>query len=469
VNRGRNSQSLRSAMIAVGLVAAGACSKGGKQDQGKPTAEACIPADSATAKSRRGGEAKRASKLAVYIDGSQSMAGFNAATTRELRALGDLLALIQSRSSGYKDVNYYAFGSQIRPIPAENAQQYATTAPFSCKGCDNRESRLDAVLNAAVDAGPDTLSVVITDLWLDNRSFAGSPQVALGQPLRRALGNGSAVGVIGIMAPFNGAVYDVPGIGTYRGASELPLYALAIGPEEDVAALQIALAQSGGPSFASARMRYSLFSTAPNNPFIATQLRAVGAGASPANVLPARAVQGLPQYSIDSNVARAQKGQLGRTIDVLETLRAGLVWRGEIAERTDVWRLIDAENLQACAPGTWQRISAIPGLWKPRGSSDRATFSFGHEISRQLRPGNIYFLETHLGSNGIGVPNVANQWMREWALDEANASSLVEAGRGPFKTLNLADLATIMEQELARQSDNGREAATFSFILKVER
>ena len=105
-----------------------------------------------------------------------------------------------------------------------------------------------------------TLSIVITDLWLDNKSFSGSPQVALGQPLRAALQNGLAIGVIGIMSPFEGAVYDIPEVGTYRGAKELPLYVLAIGPEEDVSSLQIALSESASPSFSKQAMRHSLFS-----------------------------------------------------------------------------------------------------------------------------------------------------------------------------------------------------------------
>lgn len=432
-------------------------------------AEACVPSDSARANFRPAGEVARATNLAVYIDGSQSMAGFNNATTRELRPMGDLVALIQSRASDYENAAFYAFGREIGEISGDAASSYATPGPYNCSGCDNQESRLDQVLNAATKAGPDTVSVIITDLWLDNKSFAGSPQVALGRPLRAALQAGLSIGVIGIRAPFDGAVYDVPGVGTYRGASELPLYVLAIGPEEDISALQIALTQSGGPSFAASRMEYSLFSKESNNPFIPPQLRSIGAGASRALVSEHKALRGLPQYSIDLNVAEAQKGQLGRTVSFQTTLRNGLVWQGELAERTDAWRLASQNDLAQCGPGTWQRLSEIDGLWRPRDQDGKATFSFGHEVAAQLRPGNIYYLEPKFGSNEVGVPNVANQWMREWALDESNAQALVEAGTGPFKTLNLADLATILEQELSRQVPDGRTAIAFGFILKVER
>ena len=442
-----------------------------REEQETVAVKDCLPPNSAAAARAKSKEVVRAKVLNVYIDGSQSMAGFNAGATRDMRPLGDLIALINATAKSYDSLEYFAFGKNIKTLSADTFEEYGTPRPFNCKGsnCDNQESRLDTVLSAAVDAGDQTLSLVITDLWLDNKSFSGSPQVALGQPLRAALQNGLAIGVIGIMSPFEGAVYDIPEVGTYRGAKELPLYVLAIGPEEDVSSLQIAVSESASPSFSKQTMRYSLFSAEQNFPWFSTGLKPVGAGAGLGRALPNGISTLTPQYHINLGTAAKQNGQLGRTFPVKGKLREGLIWKGKPAERTNVWRLVDAENLASCAPSTWQAIAPLQKMWRPKPGFENATFSFGAKIGSQLRPDNVYYIETHFGSDVPAVPNIDNQWMRDWALDTATAAEFVNGEPERFKTLNLSDLSLILEKELARQTPDGREALSFGFTLKVER
>lgn len=450
-------------------LAASACSEGipVNDRSADRTAASCLPPESALVSASRDKEFSPASELNVFIDGSQSMAGFNAGVTGDLRPLGDLLAIIGGRGSEAQRANYFAFGKSIRPISSESAQRYGTSNPFNCVNCDNQESRLDAVLQKVASADPQSLSLIVTDLWLDNKAFAGSPQVALGQPLRAALQQDRAIGVIGISAPFKGAVYDVPGVGTYRGATSLPLYVIAVGREGDVAAFHEALEQSGGPSFRPDRMNFSLFSAAPHSSLVAGQLKAVGAGVSQQPSIGVDPISGVAQYLLEQGLADGQGGRLGRTFNAAQ-LGKGRVWQGVQAERTNVWRVVDRDALRSCSKGAWQALSPIEGIWKARGSDGSATFSFGGEIAKRLRPGNVYYLETRYGSNSLAVPNPANRWLREWSLEEANASALVEEG-GPFKTLNLGDLTTILEKELARQLGDGREVIKFGFLLKVDR
>lgn len=432
----------------------------------------CVPADSTAAQRGAVGEVARATELAIYIDGSQSMSGFNAGRTRELRPLGDLLNIIAARGSEYNTTSYFAFGRNIQEVSSETAQTYGTTGPYNCAAgrCDNQESRLDNVLREAASAGQSTLSVIISDLWLDNKAFSGSPQVALGQPLQQALQNGLAIGVIGIKSPFSGAVYDVPGVGTYRGATELPLYVLAIGPEEDVATLYTTLTQSGSPAFASDRTEYSLFSSEDNNPVSIPDFIAVGVGAEAANVLSDGLLATTPQYRLDLGIAESQNGQLGRTFDIDTNLRPGLVWQGQLNGTTTAWRLTDEDGLSECRPGTWQRVDELNGLWQPRPNEpEKVTFSFGSALGRQLRPDNVYYLEARLGSGPPTSPNDATQWMRDWSLGSENAEVLASEAATSFKTLNLADLSAILEQELSRQTSEGRQAISFGFILQVER
>lgn len=457
------------AFAALALQACGSNEQtGSKTDGSLQSTVACRPSDSSLARGE-GAEVDRARKLDLYIDRSQSMSGFNRGATGNLRAMGDLLALVGSRANDYEEASFHVFGKEIRKISAAELSRYGGTEPFNCRGCDNQESRLDSVLNAAVAEGDRTLSLIITDLWLDNGSLTSSPQVALGQPLRKALQAGMSIGVIGIMAPFDGAVYDVPGVGTYRGAKQLPLYVLAIGPEEDIASFQITLKQSGGPAFADERMNYSLFSKEPNNPVVSAQLRSVGAGANATTVVDHPSLRSIDQYLIDLDVAEAQDGLLGKTIVLNRNLREGLVWRGDLAEYTNVWRLNPSADLDSCSDEAWTALDGISGLWELRPDGESATFSFGGEIRRSLPPGNTYYLETSVGSSELSVPNEANEWMRAWSLDYDNAHQLVDGGASEFKTLNLGELTTILEDELSRAAEPSRKAASFGFILKVER
>lgn len=460
----------RMSLVACAVLALQACGSEPSGDDGQveTAAATCLPANSSLANSPAE-QVKRASKLALYIDQSQSMSGFNQGASRSVRAIGDLLTLIVDRASDYDEARFHVFGKSISEIPATEVASYGGTVPYNCRNCDNQESRLDAVLNAALASGDDTVSLILTDLWLDNASLTSSPEIALGQPLRKALQNGISVGVIGVMAPFNGAVYDVPGVGTYRGAKELPLYVLAIGPEEDIANFQITLRQSGGPAFAAGRMHYSLFSKEPNNPNIPGRLKAIGAGATNSLFNESPTLRQIDQYTLDIDVAKAQNGRLGKTVDLNGTLRDGLVWRGELAEYTNAWRLNTDADLGACGSSTWTKLDGIKGLWELRPDGESATFSFGEGIQRQLRPGNTYYLETHVGSTELAVPNAANDWMRKWSLDETNAPQLVDEGATTFKTLNLGDLTTILENELRRAAAPSRKAASFGFLLKVER
>jgi hypothetical protein len=461
----------RLAFLLVISLAASACSgEGPGANDGQrvlKTTSSCLPASSALLSTSSNKKDALGRQLNVFIDGSQSMAGFNAGVISDIRPLGDILAIIQGQALSSRKTNYFAFGKSIAAISIDEARRFGTVAPFNCSNCDNQESRLDSVLNAVAADDTGALSLIVTDLWLDNKSFAGSPQVALGQPLRAILQEGRAIGVIGIAAPFKGAVYNVPSVGTYYGATELPLYVIAIGREVDVLAFHEELNQSGGPSFREGRMNFSLFSAASKSNIVEGNLKPVGAGVSRVPSISATPIRGVPYYQLEESLAEKQGGQLGRAFDTAQ-LDPYRVMSGTSSDRTNVWRVVNDDAFQRCETEAWQALSPIQGLWKARDGGAGVTFSFGAEITKRLRPGNLYYLETHYGFSDLATPNPTNKWLREWSLDEMSAQNLVKEG-GAFKTLNLNDLATILEQELGRQNAQGQDTVKFGFLLRVDR
>lgn len=403
----------------------------------------------------------------VYLDGSQSMSGFAQKSDNPVKALADLLRIVADKSQrdGTK-VSYFAFGKSVTPIAAGRASTYATPVPYNCTGCDNQESHIDDVLRAALEQPPASLTLIVTDLWLDNKSFYGSSQVALGGPLKDLLASGRAVGVVGVSAPFRGKVYDLPGYGSYQLDGEKPLIVLAIGPEADVSAFVSAMRKSGSPAFSDANLKYTLFSR-PTSSRLASAPSPAGGGVK---VLPA--LDGLPQlkhYSFDTSLAGkpGQNGKIAGRYSVAESVRPGAMWKGKPAAKTRVWALSDPDDLAKCGPQTWTEVKPLPGSWKggPQGTGD---FALNSASAKSLIGGRTYLVAGTLGTAGLQVPGPASDWMREWSLAPAQTGEFLATKPKRFKTLNLADIAGLLEQGVVDVSGKQQMRVGFAFAVSVE-
>lgn len=399
------------------------------------------------------------------------MIGYVRAATASVRPHGDLLAVIDSFSSRRSaPVSYARFGARIAPIPAAGASAYARTEPYDCRGCDNQESRIDEVLKVVRQPAAGRLTLVVTDLWLNNTAFMGSSQVALGGPLTDILRQGRSVGVIGIRAPYSGKIYDLSSQGPYAGARERPLFILAIGSEAEVGAFYSALIQSGSPSFAPDRLQYSLFSPASGNPWRAAPrgaFRAEGVGAIQGAAVPSLMVPGLQQF-------RYKPGKGGRIVGVIDAAQGtapGAVWSGPLSATTRVWMLSDPGGLKRCKAGTWVTFAPLRGAWTTlTGRPTSAQLALTPRTAAGLAVGRTYLIAGYLGATTLNSPNPANKWMRDWSFTPAQEAALVRSHPSFFKVLNLADLASILEASVDRvKPPSGRVQAATAFLVKVER
>jgi len=434
-----------------------------------PANAACLPAGAfdAAPTSANG-------PMHVYWDGSLSMLGYVDGQDTTVRPLGDAQILLHDFAQSHNlRQDWSKFGAQI--TPARDPATLATKDSFTCqghRGCDNKQSRMDSVLTVMAASDPSSLNIMVTDLWLDDASFTGSPQVALGGPLRALLRQGRSIGLVGVRAPYTGPVYDLPSKSRYLGASERPLFVLLVGPRAMVMGAYAALAKSGSPSFTPERTRFSLFTSAPAQSWLgaASGVHASGASALPTTVLPADAVGGLPQYRFRMAAAKAG-GAISAHVDGASRVLPGAVWTGPLTAATKVYLLDDEHGLDRCAATAWRAFPALRGAWRQTpGSASAAEFSFDARSAAGVVPGRDYLVVASLGAKTVTRPNPADAWIRDWGFSPDEEHAYVAKKPKFFKTLNLGDVASLLEGALADTTPvQGRDQAQFGFIVKVER
>lgn len=457
----------RAVAIVALLGAAASCSP-----QASKTARDCLPEGVRAATSK---PSDAFGRVQIYIDGSQSMAGYFSPAAGSTNPMADILRLVDRLGREQSvPVEFAAFGREIVAIPREAALgPYSRQERYNCRGggCDNQESRIDNVLDGVASMPRDALSVVVTDLWLDNLSFAGSSQVALGGPLQDVLRQGKAIGVLGSMAPFAGPIFGVPGAGTYRGARERPLFVIIVGPPAAVVKLKDRLLQSESPHLAAERVRFSLFSTDMALPPLGPpKLRPIGGGVARRSVLGPGILAGVPQYRLQRGLALQQGGSIRASHDPSAAFPEGAVWSGPARLTTRVWRLSDPADLEKCAAGTWREIPRLSDAWRPDGpESGTAEFALDSRSTAPLADGNIYYVLAEMGTKGLAVPNPQTQWIRDWSLSPADSAAFAADQPETFKALNVASLAELMEREVARQRPSGVTALRFGFIVQIDR
>jgi hypothetical protein len=435
-----------------------------------PANAACLPP------SAYGAPATQANgPMHVYWDGSLSMLGYVDGASSSMRSLGDAQILLHDFAQGRgQRQDWSRFGGQI--VSVRDPTTLATRASYVCRGdksCDNKQSRMDSVLGAIAASDPASLNVMVTDLWLSDDSFTGSPQIALGEPLKLLLRQGRSIGLIGVRAPYSGPIYDLPSHTTYLGASERPVFIVLVGPRALVVGAYNALANSGSPGFSPDRLRFALFTAHPAQAWLggASGLHTSGADALPSEVLQAANVGGLPQFRFHMTAAQSNGSAIRTHVAADARLLPGAVWAGALTATTRVWLLPDEGALKRCSAGVWQSFGQLNRAWRQSpGIPNGADFSFDGRSAAGLAPGHDYFVVATLGSSRpLAKTNAADSWIRDWGFAPDQEKSYVAQRPKFFKTLNLGDIAGLLEAALDGATPaQGRDLVQFGFIVRVE-
>ncbi len=174
----------------------------------------------------------------IHIDATLSMEGFvspgaaKGGTTHYCQ----LLPRLESAAlTGWKDskVSFFQFGTIVVPVSGRG-HVMASEPSFYYNKAVNRETNIQKVLERA---GPDRLTVIVTDLFQTNTDSA----LLVAGLKERFLSQNLAVGVLGLRSQFDGVIYDLNVLGgklPYRSgvspATFRPFYLLMMGNHADV-------------------------------------------------------------------------------------------------------------------------------------------------------------------------------------------------------------------------------------------
>lgn len=441
-------------------------------DSGQMT-QTCAPGDAPMALTASSEEAT--GPITAYWDGSESLAGYIDGANANLHPLADIQRLINdhARDGGF-EISWKRFGSKITALPANGDP--STVAFYRCgrsADCDNQESRLDEVLNKIADDRSPGLRIIVSDLWLSTSAFRGSTEVAIGGPLRRILAGADgkdqrSIGVIGIRAPYSGPVYEVPNVGTHRGARERPLFVLLVGTRKEVLTGYRSLTRAGSPAFAENRIYFSWFGPDPANDWMGDLPQAELRGSAiPATILsePERPIR---QIEVSLKDLQSNKASVRVSVDPTARLLPGAVWEGQPNGFTRVWR----RKSKGCGSGAWEAMPDLQGAWRSNKDAEgkiNATFTLDRSAAEGLLPGHTYLVTASYTTKTITRNSDATRWMRDWSVSPEQSAGVSARNPAFFPALNLAELAVILEQGTQdQQPKGGRPLATVGLILNTK-
>ena len=115
----------------------------------------------------------------------------------------------------------------------------------------------------------------------------------------------------------------------------------------------------------------------------------------------------------------------------------------------------------------WEPVSSVPRGSEPPGQL-RFALDPAQLFARTGQDG-VYLISGELKRVSVNSPNSANRWMREWSFTPEEAARIAGARPTLFPTLNLSEVARIMEGSLATAAErNGGGITGFAILLKVE-
>ena len=434
----------------------------------------CLPGTAPVAGERPGA----VDALDIYLDVSQSSTNFGRA--RGESAYRNLVAWLVDLRGEFAEARSYGFAERIAEIDENVFVGAARGNVNPCRACGLQESRLDDVLAAI--ASPDAsraISVVVTDLWLDNSDLIGSARLALQRPIRSILAAGRAIGVFGVAAPYSGPVYDLPdssGRSSIRAGrvEQRPVFALVIGPADQVVEIERRITGEVFMNTAAAERHFSLFSPA------------LGAGGPVEHRLQPRAtgvqrdwvlaVEGadIPGFLIDR---RTVDPLLGEDADPGPALVAPIADAGhpgapkpagyELA--VDAWTLVPPEPSVACNDGAWLPIDVGRAFEQVTDSEDRPAIALdaAHPDLLAIRPGEIALVRYQAAVTSLQQGGPATSWLDDWSFDEGEARDLASDPPPFFPTFNLSEFGRILVIAMG-ELVAGEAVARGSVLLSVE-
>ena len=439
---------------------------------------ACLPGEPPAARAT----VPDAGRLEVYLDVSQSVTNFGRHEGES--PYTDFLAWLLGLGSEFAEASTYGFADRIAEIEEDVVVSAARGAAGPCSACGFQESRLDDVLSriAAVEAR-GSLSVVVTDLWIDNSDLIGSGRAALQRSVRGILTEGRAIAVIGVVAPYTSPVYDIPGPGgpatiPAGRVSERPLFIVLTGPPKQVAGLVERVADEVFTSLGREQLHYSVFSpTLVLDGPVEHRLAARDRVVRPAIVLSMEGAD-VPSFVIDQQTAAsrglpgADSESEGEPAPALASPVAVDYGSGpapgayELEARA--WALGAGGPAGACEDGAWISVEVGQALQLAEDPNAREVhFDVSHPTLFAIRPGEAVFVRYTLSVGSLDRDGPSTAWLDDWSFDAAGGGVLRADPPPFFPALNLDQFGQTLTSTVGALVA-GETVVQGSLLLSVE-
>ncbi len=441
----------------------------------------CLPAPVENYRAASSAIRRNPGDVDLYFDVSGGMAGYVANSPN---AIGNLASLTRNftRSSLYSagggEVDYYKFGEyRFNRAEPEAPEQFEDPAAFARPAIyTDSETRiadlLEWVLHSRESEGSGALSVIVTDLMLDDREAIDAFEASVGGSLRTMIvEEGLSVGILAVRVPFNGRIF----VGTEAvsaSISDRPLVILLIGTPYQVRTyfeyLDTAEITPFSADTAVSDRSFALFGLEAGSIVLGEPaLSGVSTGfiARPIQTrIPG--AEGIQSYVFDAERAdAADEGGLLLSVEAdagvadFEVIGNQPLWEGW------VWRLdptmLDAEGCESGA--AWTSVGALP----PGGGSvsgQTVNYTLTQDVLNQLgadREGT-YLVQVVAGQRGIVNDHPAAAWMTEWSMDNSQLLQRLRASSGaqrtgvpglePLRRILLAELMIPGREEIERSA-----------------
>jgi hypothetical protein len=399
---------------------------------------------------------------AIYFDGSASMVGFIRGGTANERPLADLAGMLPNLDTiDRAKSEAIRFDRKIATLASADVARMSTEAGYLCPAgtpnCDAQESHIDQALSRIAKADTNSLSVVVSDLWLANSELHTTDGVALDKPLSDIFASGRSIAIYGLESPYAGRVNDLPSGDTNVTARRRYLFLVVVGPRERLQAFHGAMLNSSSHSIArdlkSGKAKYSLFTL---EPVLAESSGTQKFELEPKSVLTkgsfltVRTGVRIPQFRVEKSKAlRSAEADNapGATWQGVSnaSILPGAVWEGASQGTTKLFKQVG----EKCAPngGDWRAEGELREGWRADGS---AGFSLDPGELATL-PSGRYLLVGTVRRTSLLSPNPSTNWMREWSFDSGTETQAI--ARPVMPTLNLAGTARLLEVALLKSAE----------------
>ena len=397
-----------------------------------------------------------------------------------LKALPGLLRDVTDQA----DLRY--FGKKVHdPEPLEHivsaTQKMFYTCARNAGSCDNQESHIRDALERAYAAPPEDLSLVITDLFLDEHDAGPEGAAAIRVPLEKILGDGRVVGILGMLVPFNGYVTDLPVDATaspkgFPFSGRHPVYLLIIGQNADVrhfrAVLQEEYLQEINEN--GYESHFLIFGDAAlGAPRSLTPEVAVVPGRrakAPGNAffhvaeMDALPVTGRPELRRLNKDLKLTLPHLDA--EVTKSLPPdSVVSAGSLSVTTQIWPLPTNASCWGDAPG--QQGTAVREHFEASAAVGRVVEALSPGLQAALPVNRAYLVLTTVDTQ-LTVDEAASAWLRRWSFNALTVDAQLHRPDGNFGTLNLDAILRPLKDLVSAKLGPPRRVAHSEAIVYLE-